>query len=884
MVRRENRNCDPPRVIRQRHRRTRRPVFSEVWLVALFIPSGLALLLVTASPAQAGVTRYVNNVDATCHGSSPCYTTIDLAVKAAQPADTIVIQPGTYPERISIRGKNGFSRASETDRISIEADPGAAAGSVVLTGASQGCNEVIRVQKSRFITVRGLTFTGTGAPAISLLGGSNQNQAIHIERNRIVGTGSSTCDSGITVADGNPDTLIANNLIHANGRNGIAFTGTGGGPHYVVDNTIHANGGTGVDVAAGPEVLLVNNLITGNGAAPGSTGGGFGVRRGSATPAHPETIHLLNNLICGNGLGEISGPALDLSDAGNLTPTGAEGPGVSASPGCQLAATVYANVNGPDGVALTADDDFTLAPVSPATDRGLDPRTLGLNPLFTPLFEADFSREAARPSVATATGSLAFDVGALELADTQPPEVTILQPLGGASVRGRITLQAQATDAASGVASIAFSVDRQAPAPLNNPNPAQPFTASTPFDTTSVPDGTHTLRATGVDRAGNSASTTQSFIVDNTPPDTLISAGPSGEITATEATFSVTGSDNLTPAGNLLFAWRLDGGAFTAFTATPTATFTGLGEGSHTFEVKARDRAGNEDPTPERRSFSVNVNALRLTITDPAAGAVVAAGSLLVQGTVQAGGAEAGVAVNGVPAAVQGSAFAALVPIDSGTTALTATATTPAGATASQSIAITVAVTSGSPLTLRPNPAAGVAPLTATFSVFGDPAPVSIELDYDGSGTVDFSGPSLDGQLFSYAQPGLYFPRATITDAQGTRLTITTLVQVYDRALLDPSLQAQWAALRDALQRGDVDGAVRVFALTSRDAYRDQLTALAGAGALTQVASDLGPINLVDVLENAVEYDLKAVRNGVQYSFYVLFVVDSDGLWRLWAF
>jgi len=109
------------------------------------------------------------------------------------------------------------------------------------------------------------------------------------------------------------------------------------------------------------------------------------------------------------------------------------------------------------------------------------------------------------------------------------------------------------------------------------------------------------------------------------------------------------------------------------------------------------------------------------------------------------------------------------------------------------------------------------------------------------------------------------------------------LVQVYDLPALDTALQVLWSGLRDALGRGDVEGAVSLFAETSRDAYRDQLGALAGVGALPQIASDLGSISLVTVRMGAVEYDLRAIRDGIEYSFHVLFVVDRDGRWRLWA-
>jgi hypothetical protein len=308
--------------------------------------------------------------------------------------DTIQIQAGTYTEQVLISGKNNTSTASEPDRIVIQADPAALVGSVVLHGAVTECTNghAIELQQSKFITIRGLVITGAGGPAVSLLGGSSQNQAIHIERNRIVGNGSSDCNGGITIAQGNPDTLIVNNLIYGNGRNGIAMIDATGGPHDVIENTIHGNGWNGVSVTRDHQVVLVNNAITGNGTMAGSSGGRFGVTRDGASPANPIGIQLLHNLICGNRLGEIEGPALDATDHGNLTPTGREGLGVTASPGCGTAATVYANVNGLDQLANTVDDDFTLAAGSPALDRGRDLGTLGLPSAVTPRLEADFSR------------------------------------------------------------------------------------------------------------------------------------------------------------------------------------------------------------------------------------------------------------------------------------------------------------------------------------------------------------------------------------------------------------------------------------------------------------------------------------------------------------
>src|SRR5688572_32971184 len=76
------------------------------------------------SAQQQPTTLYVNRTDPTCGGQSPCFSTIQAAINAAAPGNNIQIQAGTYPEQLSITGKNNFQGATEVDRIVIRVPNG----------------------------------------------------------------------------------------------------------------------------------------------------------------------------------------------------------------------------------------------------------------------------------------------------------------------------------------------------------------------------------------------------------------------------------------------------------------------------------------------------------------------------------------------------------------------------------------------------------------------------------------------------------------------------------------------------------------------------------------------------------------------------------------
>jgi hypothetical protein len=145
------------------------------------------------------------------------------------------------------------------------------------------------------------------------------------------------------------------------------------------------------------------------------------------------------------------------------------------------------------------------------------------------------------------------------------------------------------------------------------------------------------------DLAGNALAQDHSWTftttgADTTPPQTTIASGPSGYVKSTSASFSFSSSE----AGST-FQCSRDGSAFSAC-ASPKGYPGPLSQGSHTFRVRAIDKAGNIDGTPASRSWfvdsvvpggTVSINGgaaststrsvkLRLSATDPSPASGVA--------------------------------------------------------------------------------------------------------------------------------------------------------------------------------------------------------------------------------------------------------------------
>ena len=99
----------------------------------------------------------------------------------------------------------------------------------------------------------------------------------------------------------------------------------------------------------------------------------------------------------------------------------------------------------------------------------------------------------------------------------------------------------------------------------------------------------------------------------STAPDTTITDHPPNPSSSSSAAFSFIASQS-----DARFECRLDGGAWQA--CTSPASFAGLSDGAHTFDVRAIGSTGSVDPTPARYTWTVDRSGPAVTLTTPVTG------------------------------------------------------------------------------------------------------------------------------------------------------------------------------------------------------------------------------------------------------------------------
>ena len=123
-------------------------------------------------------------------------------------------------------------------------------------------------------------------------------------------------------------------------------------------------------------------------------------------------------------------------------------------------------------------------------------------------------------------------------------------------------------------------------------------------------DGAHRFRVRAVDRAGNPdpSPASRNWTVDTNPPETAVENGPPHVSHKDTATFTVSSEAGAT------FECRLDDHGW-----GECGQVSGLSDGKHVMRARAKDRAGNVDPTPASWSWRIDLPP-QTTITEGPSG------------------------------------------------------------------------------------------------------------------------------------------------------------------------------------------------------------------------------------------------------------------------
>jgi acid phosphatase type 7 len=187
--------------------------------------------------------------------------------------------------------------------------------------------------------------------------------------------------------------------------------------------------------------------------------------------------------------------------------------------------------------------------------------------------------------------------------DVVSPAVQLRAPNEGAILRGAVGLAATASDD-RGLDRVEYVVDATSVARVST----APYELT--WDSRTIPDGLRRVHARAVDTTGNPTNSTPAWVViDNALPTTTFARGPAGVVRFRNATFGFRSEPGAT------FECSLDRARFEACKAP--VVLEDLSAGTHTFRVRARDAAGNLEPLPASRTWTVDPRApvTRITAT-----------------------------------------------------------------------------------------------------------------------------------------------------------------------------------------------------------------------------------------------------------------------------
>jgi len=159
-------------------------------------------------------------------------------------------------------------------------------------------------------------------------------------------------------------------------------------------------------------------------------------------------------------------------------------------------------------------------------------------------------------------------------------------------------------------------------------------------------------------------------------------------------------------------------------------------------------------------------------------------------------------------------------------------------------------------------------------------------MDFEGDGIVDYTGTSFENISFTYNSEGIFYPTLTVTDNQGITYSDTIAITVLSKTEIDALLKGKWDGMRTALANQNIVQALNYHLDETKQIYSDIYTAFFDQ--LPQHAQEMQDIQLIYAKNNTAKYRLREneLYGGTieTITYYIYFVVDKDGLWKIYRY
>ncbi|MFA4829001.1 MAG: DUF1566 domain-containing protein [Thermodesulfovibrionales bacterium] len=309
----------------------------------------------------------------------------------------------------------------------------------------------------------------------------------------------------------------------------------------------------------------------------------------------------------------------------------------------------------------------------------------------------------------------------------------------------------------------------------------------------------------------------------------------------------------------------------TNLTSSTTYHFRVTSTNSYGFSTTSGDNTFTTSSPP---------SSITLTITSPLNGETINKSDVIVKGTVSnTTGNETGITVNGIIATVDGNKFVANhVPLTEGSNTITATAKDTAGNITSTSITVN-ASTTGDYIKITLNIESGIAPLEVTLKIDGSFSFTHSDIMVTGPAQPEVLYTGTDEYKLRMTVEGTYYFEVSVTGPDGNVYKDTIAVTVLNKTELDNLLKAKWEGMKGKLTNSDMEGALSYYFGASQERYRYIFTSLLNS--LPDIAANMQAIEMISIGDKIAEYRIKRIEDEGEVIYYIYFVSDENGLWKI---